>query len=259
MRLFGLITSLGLSLSIQATGAKDWKTIRIATEGAYPPFNDTDTSGRLVGFDIDIAKALCDKMQVTCQFQAEDWDNIIPSLISDKFDAIVSSMPITDERRRRVAFSARYYERASSFVAPKDSAIPSFDAAGLKGKVVGVLSATSQARFLQGEIAPGGAQIRLYDTQDEAEADLAAGRLDVLFADKIVLFDWLAKTGTACCVIKADVDPTRYTQYFGDGEGIAVRKEDTDLAGKFSKAIADIVADGTYKKINDKYFPFSIY
>jgi lysine-arginine-ornithine-binding protein len=259
MRLLGITVVFGLLTCLQGADAKEWKTIRIATEGAFPPFNDTNAAGELVGFDIDIAKALCEKMQVTCQFRAEDWDNLMPALNAGKFDAVVSSMPMNDERRKWVAFSARYYDRPSSFVAPKDSTIPSFDGAGLKGKVVGVLKATSQASFLQGEITPGGAQIKLYDTQDEAEADLATGRLDALFADKIVLADWLAKTGAACCAIKADIDPAQYPHYFGEGEGIAVRKTDTDLADKFSKAIADIVADGTYKKINDKYFPFSIY
>jgi len=239
--------------------AKDWKTIRIGTEGAYPPFNGLDSAGNLVGFDVDIAKALCVKMQATCTFQAQDWDGIIPALLAGKFDAIVASMSITDERRKKVAFTHKYYQTPGVFVAPKDSKITSWDAEGLKGKVVGAQSSSTHGNFLEGVIQPGGAEIKLYPTQDEVNADLAAGRLDAIEADKTVLQSWLKKPEASCCEIKQDVDVVKYVKYFGEGAGIAIRKEDTDLVDKFNKAIADIVADGTYKKINDQYFPFSIY
>jgi lysine-arginine-ornithine-binding protein len=242
-----------------AACAKDWKTIRIGTEGAYPPFNGLDPSGQLVGFDIDIAKALCEKMQATCTFQAQDWDGIIPALLAGKFDAIVASMSITDERKKKVAFTNKYYQTPAAFVAPKDSKIASWDAAGLKGKVIGAQSSTIHGNYLEGEIQPGGAEIKLYGTQDEANADLAAGRLDAVVADKTMLSEWLKKPEASCCERKADVDVVKYAKYFGSGAGIAVRKEDTDLVDKFNKAIAEILADGTYKKINDKYFPYSIY
>ncbi|MGO4336067.1 transporter substrate-binding domain-containing protein [Labrys sp. KB_33_2] len=239
--------------------AREWKSIRIATEGEYPPFNQLDAKDQPIGFDVDIAKALCQKMGATCSFEVLDWDALIPSLNAGKVDAIVSSMAITPERRRQVAFTNRYYDRPTSFVARKDSKIAAWDAAGLKDKVVGVMANTAQAAFLQAEIQAGGAQIKLYGSQAEANADLVTGRLDAVLADKLVLAGWLAKPESLCCEIKADVDVADYPSFFGEGEGIALRKSDGDLVEKFNKAIADIVADGTYKTINDKYFPFSIY
>lgn len=261
MRLTRLIAAgiTGFALLGGPALANDWKTIKIGTEAAYPPFNDVDSHDQPVGFDIDIAKALCQKMQATCTFEAQDWDSIIPALNAGKFDAIVSSMPITEERRREVTFSNKYYDRPSSFMARKDSKIIAWDAAGLKDKVIGVRATTTQAAFLQSEIQPGGAQIKLYETQDEADTDLATGRLDAVLADKIVLANWLGKPDSVCCEVKADIDVAKYARFFGEGAGIALRKSDVDLAEKFNKAIADIVADGTYKAINDKYFPFSIY
>jgi polar amino acid transport system substrate-binding protein len=261
MRLTGFLAAivLGLVLFAGPALANDWKTIRIVTEADYAPFNYLDPQDQPGGFDIDIAKALCAKMQATCSIAAEDWDSLIPTLNAGKYDAIVSSMPITAERRREVAFTNKYYNRPSSFMARKDSKIGTWDAAGLKDKVVGVQGDTAQAAFLQSEIQPGGAQIKLYQTQGEANADLATGRLDATFADKIVLSNWLSRPDSVCCDVKADVDLVKYAKYFGEGAGIAVRRNDTDLAEKLNKAIADIVADGTYKTINDKYFPFSIY
>ena len=261
MRLAKLVAAAALAL-VAATGtagAKDWKTVRIGTEGAYPPFNSVTAGGEIVGFDIDIAKAMCEKMKVQCTFVAQDWDGIIPGLLAGKYDAIVASMSITDERRKKVAFTKKYYLTPPAFISTKDSKITSWDAAGLKGKVVGTQSATTHANFLEGEIKPGGAEIKLYATQDEANADLAAGRLDAIEADKTVLLEWLKKPDAACCEWKVDVDPVKYVKYFGEGAGIAIRPEDKDLVEMFNKAIDAIVADGTYAKINEKYFPFSIY
>ncbi|WP_448953272.1 transporter substrate-binding domain-containing protein [Labrys neptuniae] len=242
-----------------AASARDWKTIRIATEAGYPPFNQLDAKDQPVGFDIDIAKALCQKIGANCSFEVADWDALIPSLNAGKFDAVVSSMAITPERRHQVAFTERYYERPTSFVARKDSKITAWGATGLKDKVIGVMANTVQASFLQSEVRPGGAEVKLYVSQDEANDDLVTGRLDAVLADKLTLAGWLKKPDSACCELKADVDVVKYARFFGEGEGIALRKTDADLVEKFNKAIADIRADGTYKTINDKYFPFSIY
>lgn len=257
------IASLGLAVTLAllagAASAREWKSIRIATEGNYPPFNQLDAADQPAGFDVDIAKALCRKMAASCSIEVADWDSLIPALNAGKFDAVVSSMTITPERRRQVAFTNRYYDRPVSFVARKDSRIAGWDAAGLKEEVIGVVANTAQAAFLQAEIQAGGAQIKLYTSQAEANADLVTGRLDAVLADKLMLADWLAKPESICCELKADVDLVRFARFFGEGEGIALRKSDGDLVEKFNKAIADIVADGTYKAINDKYFPFPIY
>jgi polar amino acid transport system substrate-binding protein len=218
-----------------------------------------DASGELVGFDVDIAKALCEKMKVTCTFVAQDWAGIIPALQAGKYDAIVASMSITEERKKQVAFTNKYYNTPPSFIGPKDSKITDWSPEGLKGKVLGTQGSTIHANFLEEVYKPAGAEIKLYPTQDDANADLAAGRLDGVEADKVVLSEWLKKPEGACCEIKVDVDNHKYEKIFGEGVGVAIRQDDKDLVEMFNKAISEIVADGTYKKINDKYFPFSIY
>jgi lysine-arginine-ornithine-binding protein len=261
MRLVKIIasTAIAFAAATGAASAKDWKEVRIGTEGAYPPFNGLDASGQLVGFDIDIGKALCEKMKVTCTFVAQDWDGIIPALLAGKYDAIVASMSITEERKKKVAFTNKYYNTPASFIAPKDSKITDWSPAGLKGKVLGTQSSTTHANFLEEVYGAAGAEVKLYATQDEANADLAAGRLDAVEADKIVLTEWLKKPDASCCEWKYDVDKETTRKIFGEGVGVAVRPEDKDLVDMFNKAIAEIVADGTYKTINDKYFAFSIY
>jgi polar amino acid transport system substrate-binding protein len=261
MRLVKLVafTAIALAAATGFASAKEWKEVRIGTEGAYPPFNSIDSSGQLVGFDIDIAKALCDQMKVSCSFVAQDWDGIIPALLAGKYDAIVASMSMTEERKKKVLFTNKYYDTPATVIGPKDSKITDWTPKGLSGKVIGTQSSTTHANYLEEVYKPAGAEVKLYATQDEANADLAAGRLDAVEADKVVLSEWLKKPDGACCEIKLDVDKEAYRKIFGQGIGIAVRPDDKDLAEMFNKAIAEIVADGTYKKINDKYFPFSIY
>ena len=241
-----LVAALGLA------DAKEWTKVRIATEGAYPPFNFTDPSGRLQGFDIDIAKALCDKMKVQCEFVAQDWDGIIPALLANKYDAIAASMSITDERKQKIDFSDKYYQTPAHFVAPKDTRITDTSPAGMARKTIGAQSSTIHSAHLEDKYK--NATVKLYATQDEANLDLASGRLDAVLADKIVLLEWLEKSneGKCCKFIGQDVQ-------IGGGVGIGLRKEDQDLKAMFNKAIAEIRADGTYDKINQKYFPFSIY
>ncbi|MDF2994460.1 MAG: extracellular solute-binding protein family 3 [Xanthobacteraceae bacterium] len=247
---------LMVAVSAAAAAAKDWKTVRIGTEGAYPPFNYIE-KGELKGFDIDIAKALCEKLKVTCTFQAQEWDGIIPALLAGKYDAIVASMSITDERRKQIAFTDKYYFSTANFTARKESKITDTSPAALKGKVVGAQSATIHANFLEDVFAKAGVQVKLYGKQDEANLDLANGRLDAVLADKTVQYDWLkSKEGSCCEYVGIDyTDP----KYFGEGVGIGLRKGDQDLVDMFNRAIKEIVLDGTYKKINEKYFPFDIY
>ncbi len=236
--------------------AKDWSTVRIGTEGAYPPFNSVDSNGKLVGFDVDIAQALCDHMKVKCDFIAQDWDGIIPALLAGKYDAIVASMSITAERAKKVAFTDKYYNTPAWFIAPKSAHITDTSPEALKGKIIGAQSSTIHANYLQDVYK--GSEIKLYGTQDEANADLASGRLDLVLADSIVLWEWTTKTDDGKCCEHVG-KPLNDPKWFGSGAGIAMRKEDTDLKAMFNKALAEILADGTYKKINDKYFPFSIY
>ena len=234
-----------------AAHAKDWKTVRVGTEGAYPPFNFFDSDKQLQGFDIDIAKAVCAKMKVECTYVAQDWDGIIPALTAGKYDAIFASMSITDERKKVIDFSRPYYNTPSAFVAPKDSALADGMPATLKGKTIGAQSSTIQANYLEEKY--GDADIKLYPSQDEVNLDLVSGRIDALLVDQLVAIDWLKTDDGACCKLLTKDIP------IGGGVGAGVRQEDTDLRDMISKAIEEIKADGTYEKINAKYFDFSIW
>lgn len=235
---------------VAAQTATAGDTIRIATEGAYSPFNMVDSSGELIGFDVEIAKALCAQMQADCEIVAQDWDGIIPGLRSKKYDAIIASMSITEERMRVVDFSEKYYSNVLAFVTPEGSNID-VTKAGLKGKTVGAQRATIAGQYLEDNLGDV-VDVKLYDTQDNAYLDLTSGRLDALLSDKFPAYDWLrSEEGKGFDFQGEDID-------INDEIGIAVRKGDA-LKGKFSAAIKAIVADGTYDKINKKYFPFSIY
>ena len=258
MNLFKLMFAAMLSLLV-ASGmamAGDMKKVRIGTEGAYPPFNFLDSAGKLQGFDVDISTALCEKMKVECEFVAQDWDGIIPALLAKKYDAIIASMSITEERMKKVDFTAKYYNTPAKFIMKKGAGLSDTSPAGMKGKVIGAQSSTTHSSYLEDNYPDS--EIKLYGTQDEANADLAAGRLDAILADSIVLWEWTTKTedGKCCEFVGDDVTGEKW---FGKGAGIAVRKEDGELKDMLNKALAEIIADGTYKKINDKYFPFSVY
>ncbi|MGB0682512.1 MAG: ABC transporter substrate-binding protein [Magnetovibrionaceae bacterium] len=242
---FGI--TAGLAFGIVA-GAEAADKVRIGTEGAYPPFNQIDANGDLVGFDIDIAKALCTEMKVECEFVTQDWDGIIPGLLAKKYDAIIASMSITEERMKAVAFTDKYYSNALRLVAKKESG---FDPAMMDGKTIGAQRATIAAQYLEDTMKS--ASPRLYDTQENAYLDLAAGRTDAVLADALVNYEWLRSDAGA------DFEFLGEAIDIDDKIGIAIRKGDTDLVAKFNAALKAILANGTYEKINAKYFPFSIY
>lgn len=221
--------------------------IRIGTEGAYPPFNMIDKNGKLAGFDIEIAKALCSKMKAECTFVTQDWDGIIPGLLAGKYDAIVASMSITEERMKAVDFTDRYYSNSLRLIAKKGSTV---DPKNLKGLNIGAQRATIAANHAE---AIEGAKAKLYDTQENAYLDLASGRIDVLATDMLPGYDWLnSKQGADYKFIGENID-------INDKIGIAIRKGDDNLRQRLNKAMSEILADDTYKNINAKYFPFSIY
>ena len=242
-----------LVLSVGSAFAQDAGKLKIGTEGAYPPFNMITADGKLVGFDVDIANALCAQMKVECELVTQDWDGIIPALQAGKFDAIVASMTITEERKQQVAFTNKYYTTPLALIAPKDSDLTSAEPAALAGKTVGAQASTTQSIYADDFYAKAGADVKQYPTQDEAVADLSNGRLDAVVADKFVLTDWLKTTGKDCCKMVGDIKGTE------SETGIAVRKEDNELREKLNAAIDAIRADGTYDKIVAKYFDFDIY
>lgn len=224
--------------------------LRIGTEGAYPPFNMIDSSGEVTGFDIDIAKALCERMDAECSIVISDWDGIIPALNTRRFDFLVASMSITEEREQAVDFTMPYYTNKLQFVAPKKSDF-SVDEASLKGKTIGAQRATIAGQWLEenmGDVV----DIRLYDTQENAYLDMNAGRIDGVLADAFVQYEWLQSEAGANFEFKGE------PVFSNDKIGIAVRKDDP-LRERLNKALQEIVDDGTYAEINAKYFPFSIY
>lgn len=245
-----------LALFFLGAGAHAEDVVRIGTEGAYPPFNYIDKDGNLQGFDIDIAEALCEAAEMECTFVTQSWDGMIPALLARKYDAIIASMSITEERKERVDFTKKYYQTPARFVTHKDADIE-ITKEDLRGKTVGVQRATVSANFINDNFSDV-LSIRSYDTQEEANMDIVSGRLDLLFADAVVLQNGFLETEPG-----ADyefVGPS-YTdeEWFGEGIGIALRKGDDELRKKFNKAITQIRRDGTYKEINDKYFDFDVY
>ena len=256
MRKIATLILAAAGLAFAAGSAAADMTVRIATEGAYPPFNFVDKDGKLQGFDVDIANALCEHMKAHCTIVAQDWDGIIPGLLAKKYDAIIASMSITDKRKEKVLFTDRYYKTPARFVAKKGAGIE-ITPAGLKGKRVGVQRSTIHENFVRAEFPD--AEVVVYDTTDNANADLAAGRLDLRADNGVALELGFLKTDSGKdfeFVGPAFFDPSSILGY---GAGIAVRKEDTALCDAFNKALKEMLADGTYKKINDKYFTFDVY
>jgi polar amino acid transport system substrate-binding protein len=253
------LAALSVAIALAGFGAaqaqtKEWKTVRIGTEGAYPPFNNLNAKGELEGFEIDYAKMLCDKMKVTCTFVAQDWDGIIPALLANKYDIIIAGMNATEERAKKVDFTHVYTRVPPAFIGSKKSTSKDVSPAALKGKTIGTQSSTIHANFL--EKAYKDSNIKLYPTQEEANLDLANGRLDYIMADKVALLDFLKAGGKDCCIFVADVE--RDPAIHGEGVAMAVRKEDTALRDMWNKAIDESLKDGSFRKIEAKYFDFPI-
>ncbi len=243
-----LTAAASLIIGTQAFAAEK---LRIGTEGAYPPFNLIDASGQVVGFDLDISHALCAKMEVECEVVTSDWDGIIPALNARKFDFLAASMSITEERKNAVDFTDHYYTNKLQFVAPKSVDFKA-DKGYLKGKVIGAQRATIAGTWLEDNM-DGVVTINLYDTQENAYLDLATGRVDGILADTFVQWEWLKSDAGNDFEFKGE------PVFDDDKIAIAVRKGNDELRERLNKALAEIIADGTYKQINDKYFPFSIY
>lgn len=238
-----------------AAQAPDWKKVRIAVEGAYPPFSEVTPSGELKGFDIDMARLLCERMQAECTLVQQDFDGMIPALQARKFDAIVASMSITPERKKQVAFTDKYYNTPARFVVRSDSKLQ-ISPEGLKGRKIGVQRSTIHDRYVTDTFK--GAQVVRYTKQDEVFLDLAAGRIDATLQDSVAADVGFLKTpqGKGFGFTGPFYDDPKV---FGEGAGIALRKADTALQVKLNAAIKAIRADGSYKKLQDKYFDFDVY
>ena len=254
-RLGKVLAAAALAVSAATAPAIAAEELRIGVEGAYPPFSWKEADGSLKGFDIDVAHALCEEMGRTCTLVEQDWDGMIRALLARKYDAIVASMSVTEERKKRVDFTAKYYNTPAMFVVAEGSGLD-VSPAGLAGKAVGVQRGTTHQCFME-KIYPD-TELRLYATQEEVFLDLAAGRLDAQFSDSLQSDEGFLKTDAGKGFAFAG-GPQHDMECHGEGAGIAVRKGEEELLAALNAAIAAIRADGTYKAINDSYFDFDVY
>ena len=190
-----------------------------------------------------------------CEVVAQDWDGMIPALLAGKFDAIFASMSATDERKKVIDFSAKYYNTPPAIAVPKDSDIKGVTPEDLAGKTVGAQVSTMHADYVEKVLTES--ELKSYPTADEYKLDLANGRLDAANDDSVVLSEWLKTEAGACCKVVGTVTPV--LEIHGPGAAIGARKEDTDLRDMFSAAIKAIRANGKYEAINKKYFDFDVY
>ncbi|WP_026957300.1 transporter substrate-binding domain-containing protein [Aliagarivorans taiwanensis] len=245
--LFGAVV-----LSSTAVQAKDWDVVRLAVDVPYEPFEYRAPDGSLTGFEIDLGNAVCEEMQVKCEWIVQAWDGIIPGLLARKYDAIFSSMSINEERAKKVLFSEAYYNTPTGFFGPKASEVDPYNPETLKGLRVGAQRGTIQDVYAT-ENYSSVAEIKRYTAGDDLVNDLRGGRLDVVVLDYPVGVSTIieADGGDAYKVLGDNVQ-------LGEGVGVAARKRDTDLIEMFNKALATVKENGVYDEINAKYFDYSI-
>jgi len=272
MKFRNLVVAGAVALAALAgpASAKDWKTVTITLEGAYAPWNMTNPDGTLGGFEPELAKVLCERAKVECKLVASDWDGMIPALNAGKFDIIMDALSITDERKQVIDFTVPYAATPAAFATAKDSALANAAGTGtevkmdvgqtgvkevdalkdaFKGKTIGIQAATVYAKFIYDNFGDT-ATVREYKTGADRDIDLQNGRIDLGFDDSVYFqsaFD--AANGALVFTGPQIVGPI-----WGAGEGLGVRKSDTDLRDMFSEAIKSALADGTVKTLSEKWF-----
>ncbi len=250
--------------------AKDWKTVTITLEGAYAPWNMTNPDGTLGGFEPELAKVLCERAKVECKLVASDWDGMIPALNAGKFDIIMDALSITDERKQVIDFTIPYAQTPAAFATVKDSPLANAAGSGtevkmdvgqtgvkeidalkeaFKGKTIGIQASTVYAKFIYDNFGDA-ATIREYKTGADRDLDLQNGRIDLGFDDSVYFESAFEAANGAL----AFTGPQIVGPIWGEGEGLGVRKSDTDLRDMFSAAIKSALADGTIKTLSEKWF-----
>jgi lysine-arginine-ornithine-binding protein len=238
--------------------AKDWTTVRFGVDASYPPFESKSADGKLVGFDIDVGNEICKRMNAKCVWVESEFDGMIPALKAKKFDAVLSSMSMTPQREAQIAFSSKVFHTPSHLVAKKGSPLqPTADA--LKGKTVGVEQGTTQETYAKTYWAPSGVKIVSYQDQEQVYTDLLSGRLDAALQDAVQADMGFLKTPRGAGFAFTSGELSDPKDVLGTGAAIGLRKEDADLKTKIDKALADMLKDGTYKKIESRYFTFDVY
>ena len=250
-----LLLALSLAFGSSAVLAQG-ADLKVAIDPSYEPFTFKTADGKPTGFDVDIAEALCAQVKRKCVFVEQVWDSMIPGLQARKYDVIISSMSITDERLKVVDFTDKYYNTPSSIVVKTGT--PYTGPASLKGKKIGVLKGSTQEKYAMGELKPAGVTVVPYEAQDQVYLDIRAGRLDGTVADKVeVNGGFLSKPeGKGYGFVGPNLSERKY---FGDGVGVALRKGQGELKTQLNAGIKAIRANGTYDKIAKKYFTFDVY
>ncbi len=265
-------TIFSVLFSLLIIGNVNADKIKIGTEGAYPPWNSKDASGKLIGFEVELAYTLCRYIGQQCEIVEQDWDGMIPALIMRKFDAIMAGMSITAERQKAINFSQGYADEVASLAVMKGSDLEGMNTpeginltlggsgvkktlktltGALAGKTVCTQTATIHQNFLEsGDV--GKINLRTYKTQDEVNLDLASGRCDVALAAAVAFTDYAEKSGKPVVL----VGPTFSGGAFGNGVGVGIRKDDTELLKAFNKAIEKARKNGDISRIATKWFGF---
>ncbi len=265
-------TFFSVLLSLLLIGNVNADKIKIGTEGAYPPWNSKTEAGKLIGFEVELAYTLCRYIGRQCEIVEQDWDGMIPALIMRKFDAIMAGMSITAERQKAINFSQGYADEVASLAVMKGSSLEGMDTpaginltkpnaaakkalktltGALAGKTVCVQTATIHQNFLDsGDV--GKVNVRTYKTQDEVNLDLASGRCDAALAAAVAFSDYAEKSGKPVVL----VGPTFSGGAFGNGVGVGIRKDDTELLKAFNKAIDKARKNGDISRIATKWFGF---
>jgi lysine-arginine-ornithine-binding protein len=253
-----LAISFAILMIATSAFAKDWSTVRFGVDASYPPFESKAADGKLVGFDIDLGNEICKRMNAKCVWVESEFDGMIPALKAKKFDGVLSSMSMTPQREAQIAFSTKLFHTPTRLVAKKGSSLQP-TAESLKGKTVGVEQGTIQETYAKLNWAPKGVTVVPYQDQDQVYADLISGRLDAALQDAVQAEQGFLKTprGAGFQFTGGDMNDPKGT--LGAGAAIGLRKDDVDLKAKIDKAIADMIKDGTYKKIESKYFDFDVY
>ncbi|MFU2325533.1 ABC transporter substrate-binding protein [Pseudomonas sp. NFX98] len=257
MSMIKLIGLFALALTSTLAVSEESRTVRIGIEPSYPPFSYKTADGGTAGFDFDIGNAICEQMKVKCVWVDQEFDGLIPSLKVRKIDAILSSMLITSERLKSVDFTQQYYRSMPANLVMKSGSVINNPLVDLKGKKVGVQQGTTNDRFASEVLTPAGVDVVRYGSQGQLFLDLVAGRLDAGLADVVNIYEGFLNTdsGKGFAVVGPDFDDPKY---FGDGNGIAVRKGDKALLEQLNSAIAAVHANGTCKRLQEKYFKFEV-
>jgi arginine/ornithine transport system substrate-binding protein len=248
---FSSLSSAVLTTPAYADGLP--KIIRFATDAQYPPFDYRDKEGKVAGFDVDISQAICKEMKVQCTVVIQSWDGIVPGLMVEKYDAILG-IGVTEDRKKVVGFTEKYWNTPSRLLGAKGKTY-TYTADGLANVTIGIERGTYQEAYAKDHFQKS--SVRLYQSLDQAYLDLKSGRVDLVFAAAVPMLQFLKSPEGQ----NYEFEPPVYDdkKYFGDGVRIAVRKDDQALRELINEGIKRIRANGEYKKINDKNFPFDVY